>query len=178
MKKMFLGILAALVLAGCNPKEKKQTENATTEEQPQVEAFGEGSEAPDFTLKDPEGKDITLSSFHGQYLVLDFWGTWCKWCVKGIPDMKKYYEKYEGMFEMLSIDVGDSEETWLKAIESYGMNWKHAITDEESEQQLEELYGIEGFPTKIVIDPEGRILNITVGEDPAFYKYLDDLFSK
>ena len=92
--------------------------------------------------------------------------------------MKKYYEKYEGMFEMLSIDVGDSEETWLKAIESYGMNWKHAITDEESAQQLEELYGIEGFPTKIVIDPEGRILNITVGEDPAFYKYLDDLFSK
>lgn len=178
MKKIFLGILAALVLAGCNPKEKKQAENATADEQPKVEVATEGNEAPDFTLNDPDGVPFTLSSLHGQYVVLDFWGTWCKWCVKGIPDMKRYYEKYEGMFEMLSIDFHDDEDTWLKAIESYDMHWKHVITDEESAKQLEELYALEGFPTKIVIDPEGRILKITVGEDPAFYEYLDDLFSK
>ena len=109
--------------------------------------------------------------------MLDFWGTWCKWCVKGIPDMKAYYDKYEDMFEILSIDVGDSEATWLEAIDSYDMDWLHVITDEESAESLSELYSIEGFPTKIIVDPEGKIVNITVGEDPAFYKFIDDLFT-
>ena len=108
--------------------------------------------------------------------MLDFWGVWCKWCVKGIPDMKAYYEKYQGMFEILSIDFNDSEEKWLSAIDNYDMEWRHVITDEESAEELAEAYSIEGFPTKIVVDPEGKIIHITVGEDPAFYKFIDDLF--
>ena len=177
MKKLCLGFIACLLLASCNMKEGKQ-KNSTTDEDAKAEVAAEGREAPDFTLTDPEGKPITLSSLRGQYVVLDFWGTWCKWCIKGIPEMKAYYEKYEGMFEMLSIDIGDDEDTWLNAIKRYDMEWLHAITDEESAQELQELYAIEGFPTKIVVDPEGKIDHITVGEDPAFYKYLDDLLSQ
>ncbi|MBQ8968179.1 MAG: redoxin domain-containing protein [Bacteroidaceae bacterium] len=176
MKKIFIGILAGLLLSGCTQKEKAQetTQVPATEEQTEVAA--EGQMAPDFTLNDPEGKPLSLSSLRGKYVVLDFWGTWCKWCVKGIPDMRACYEKYEGKFEMLSIDFGDDEDTWLKAIDSYKMNWKHVITDEESAQELQTLYAIEGFPTKIIVNPEGKIDHITVGEDPAFYKYIDDLF--
>lgn len=178
MKKLFSIALVGLALASCAPKEKKQTETAPTGTTEKVlEVAAEGRLAPDFTLNDPTGKPLSLSDLRGQYVVLDFWGTWCKWCVKGIPDMKAYYDKYKGMFELLSIDVGDDEDTWLKAIEAYGMDWRHVITDEESAKELEEMYAIEGFPTKIVIDPEGKILHITVGEDPAFYEYLDDLFA-
>lgn len=166
-----LGILAVLMLAGCAPKEKNNERNTG-----EVETVSEGQMAPDFTLNDPDGKPISLSDFRGQYVVLDFWGVWCKWCVKGIPDMKAYYEKYQGMFEILCIDFNDSEEKWLRAIKNYKMEWKHAITDEESAAELEELYAIEGFPTKIVVDPEGKIIHVTVGEDPAFYKFIDDLF--
>ena len=79
---------------------------------------------------------------------------------------------------MVSIDFHDDEDTWLKAIDSFEMDWLHVITDEESAIQLQEDYSIEGFPTKIVIDPEGTIIHTTVGEDPAFYKYLDELFSE
>ena len=178
MKKLFAIALMGFALASCTPKENKQQ---TAGEEPDTTAtaavIAEGAEAPDFTLPDPEGKPLSLSDLRGKYVVLDFWGTWCKWCVKGIPDMKAYYDKYEDMFEILSIDVGDSEATWLEAIDSYDMDWLHVITDEESAESLSELYSIEGFPTKIIVDPEGKIVNITVGEDPAFYKFIDDLFT-
>ena len=173
-----LGILAILMLAGCNPKEKTQSAPNNESNTEETETAFEGQMAPDFTLNNPEGKPITLSSLRGQYVVLDFWGVWCKWCVKGIPDMKAYYEKYQGMFEILSIDFNDDEETWVKAIENYKMDWLHVCTDEESAEELAETYAIEGFPTKIVVDPDGKIIHITVGEAPAFYKFLDDLFGK
>ena len=49
-----------------------------------------GIEAPDFTLKDIEGNDLALSSLRGKYVILDFWGSWCGWCIKGMPKMKEY----------------------------------------------------------------------------------------
>ena len=177
MKKTLLAAMAVILMAGCNMNEKRQTE-ADVNDNDTTLVTNEGVEAPDFTLKTPDGSTLTLSSLRGQYVVLDFWGPWCKWCVKGIPDMKAYYKKYEGMFEMVSIDFHDDEDTWLKAIDSFEMDWLHVITDEESAIQLQEDYSIEGFPTKIVIDPEGTIIHTTVGEDPAFYKYLDELFSE
>lgn len=177
MRKMMSGILALLMLAGCNAKESKQQQGDTQPEK-KVEIAAEGKVAPDFTLNDNNGMPLTLSSLRGQYVVLDFWGTWCKWCVKGIPDMKTYYDKYNGKFEILSIDFNDSEETWQNAIEDYGMEWLHVITDEDSAPMLLELYAIEGYPTKMIIDPNGRIIHITVGEAPAFYEFLDDLFGK
>ena len=175
MKKIFWAIAAVLLLSGCTPKEKKNTSEAG-KEAAETEVAAEGKTAPDFTLNGPDGTPVSLSSLRGKFVVVDFWGTWCKWCVKGIPHMKAYYEKYEGKFEMLSIDFGDDEETWRKAIESYDMNWLHVITDKDSGEKLQELYAIEGFPTKIVVDPEGKIVHITVGEDPKFYEFLDDLF--
>ncbi len=164
-----------ILLASCTPKE--HTQNVANDgDTPETAVVTEGQEAPDFTLNDPDGNPISLSDLRGQYVILDFWGTWCKWCVKGIPSMRAYYEKYQGDFEILSIDFHDDEDTWLKAIDSYDMHWKHAITDEESGEELAALYAIEGFPTKIIVDPEGRIVNISIGEDPSFYAYLDDLF--
>lgn len=56
------------------------------------EAMKPGNPAPEFTLKDLDGKNFDLSSLRGKYVVLDFWGSWCGWCIKGIPEMKKAYE--------------------------------------------------------------------------------------
>ena len=53
------------------------------------QSIAEGQMAPDFTLKDLQGNDLSLSSLRGKYVVLDFWGSWCGWCIKGIPDMKE-----------------------------------------------------------------------------------------
>ena len=138
------------------------------------ENVSEGKPAPDFTLKDLQGKDLTLSSLRGKYVVLDFWGSWCGWCIKGIPEMKKYYAKYKGKMEILGIDCRDTEEKWKEAVEKHELPWLHVRND--GNPDVSTLYAIEGYPTKIVIDPEGNIAKIVVGEDPAFYEYLDELF--
>ena len=134
----------------------------------------EGAEAPDFTLKDLNGNDLALSSLRGKYVVLDFWGSWCGWCIKGIPDMKKYYEKYKGKMEILGIDCRDTEEKWKAAVEKHELPWLHVRNEGNPDVSL--LYAIQGYPTKIVIDPEGKIAKVVIGEDPAFYEYLDELF--
>lgn len=133
-----------------------------------------GKMAPDFTLKDIHGKDFSLSSLRGKYVVLDFWGSWCGWCIKGMPEMKKYYEKYKGKFEIVGVDCQDTEAKWKAAVEKHQLPWIHVKN--ETKDLTPEKYAVTGYPTKVLINPDGTINKIIVGEDPEFYKYLDSLF--
>lgn len=135
-----------------------------------------GIEAPDFTLNDINGKPLALSSLRGKYVILDFWGSWCGWCIKGFPEMKQYYTKYAGKFEILGIDCNDPEQKWKDAVKKYELPWLHVYNPRDS--QVLNNYGIMGFPTKIIVGPDGKIVKTIVGEDPAFYTLLDELFSK
>lgn len=135
-----------------------------------------GVEAPDFTLNDINGNPLSLSSLRGKYVVLDFWGSWCIWCIKGIPEMKNYYEKYKGKFEILGIDCNDTEDKWKAAVEKHAMPWLHVYNPSGSKVLAD--YAIQGFPTKIIVGPDGKIVKTVVGEDPAFYTFLDELFGE
>lgn len=148
--------------------DKKQKEAAKTVE--------DGKDAPDFTLKSIDGTDLSLSSLRGKYVILDFWGSWCGWCIKGFPDMKAYYEKYSDRLEILGIDCNDTEDKWKAAVEKHELKWKHVYNPKNSD--VTSKYAITGFPTKIVISPEGKIVKTVVGENPAFYNYLDELFKQ
>jgi len=141
-----------------------------------AEAVQPGNPAPNFTLKDINGNDFSLSSLKGKYVVLDFWGSWCGWCIKGIPEMKKTYEKYKGKIEFVGIDNGDTEEAWKEAVKEHGLPWVNVINS--TDPDVVALYGVRGFPTKFVIDPEGKVAKQVVGEDPEFYKYIDSLMEK
>lgn len=134
-----------------------------------------GNMAPDFTLNDINGKPLKLSDLRGKHVVLDFWGSWCGWCIKGFPEMKKYYEKYAGKFEILGIDCNDTEAKWKAAVEKNQLPWKHVYCPRDNRDLLT-MYAISGFPTKMIIDAEGKIVKTIVGEDPAFYTLLDELF--
>ena len=133
-----------------------------------------GVEAPDFTLKNLEGKPLSLKSLRGKYVILDFWGSWCVWCIRGIPQMKEYYQKYAGKFEILGIDCNDTDEKWRDAVKKHELPWLHVYNPRES--NVLEDYGIQGFPTKIIVGPDGKIVKTIVGEDPSFYTLLDELF--
>lgn len=133
-----------------------------------------GKEAPAFTLKDLEGKDFSLASLKGKYVLLDFWGSWCGWCIKGIPDMKKAYEKHKEKMEIVGIDCRDTEDKWKKAVEEHQLPWINVRNAGEPDVAI--LYAVGGYPTKILVNPEGKIEKVVVGEDPALYTYLDELF--
>lgn len=153
-------------------KVREERAKREAEEQAKLDAM-KGKPAKDFTLNDLNGNPLSLSSLRGKYVVLDFWGSWCGWCIKGIPDMKKYYEKYAGKFEILGIDCNDTEQAWKDAVAKYELPWKHVYNPRTSTVLTD--YAIQGFPTKIIIDPEGNLNKIIVGEDPAFYDYLDEI---
>ena len=134
-----------------------------------------GSAAPDFTLNDINGKPLALSSLRGKWVVLDFWGSWCVWCIKGMPKMKEYYAKYQDKLEILGVDCNDTVEKWKEAVAKHEIPWLHVYWDKEKGDNPLELYHVDGFPTKIILDPEGCIAKVVVGESPAFYDYLDEV---
>lgn len=172
------------VMAACmnKPKAAEATEIAAVEVAEATEATvatADASEmAPDFELPDLQGNLIKLSSLRGKYVIIDFWGSWCVWCIRGFPAMKDAYAKYKDNLEILGVDCQDSERKWHAAVEQYDLPWLQVRCPDNQLQELAEKYGIEGFPTKAVVSPEGKLLKVVVGEDPAFYTYLDELFAK
>ena len=134
-----------------------------------------GDMAPDFTLMDINGKPLSLSSLRGKWVVLDFWGSWCVWCIKGMPKMKEYYTKYQDKLEILGVDCNDTVEKWKEAVAKNELPWLHVYWDKDDENGDNplELYHVDSFPTKIIIDPEGKVAKVVVGETAGFYDYLD-----
>ena len=98
--------------------------------------------------------------------------------MRGIPKMKEYYNKYKGKFEILSIDCNDSQEKWKAGVKKYELPWLHVYQPAKGDVQTTDLYAIQGFPTKILIGPDGKIIKTYVGEDPSFYTFLDKTFGK
>ena len=156
-------------------------QKAIDEAQQQADAEAEAAKkqaagvvAPDFTLNDLNGKPLSLASLKGKYVLLDFWGTWCIWCVRGIPKMKEYYNKYKGKYEILSIDCNETQDKWKAGVKKYELPWLNVYCPNNA--TVLEDYGITGFPTKILIGPDGKIVKTFIGEDPAFYEFLDEQF--
>ncbi|MCC8062166.1 MAG: TlpA family protein disulfide reductase [Rikenellaceae bacterium] len=156
--------------------QKEMTDNMSAAEHAR-EAVKEGAAAPDFTLPRIDGKEFTLSSLYGQgkYTVLDFWGTWCGWCMKGMPAMKEAYAKYKEGVEFVGIDCGDKEEAWKQTVGRQQLPWINVRADGD---RTPVTFGIEAYPTKMILDPQGIILARFTGEDPAFYATLDSLVNK
>lgn len=168
--------LAITLFTACGNKAKPvaPAENAQNTKAAAVE--DEADMAPDFELPNLQGATTKLSSLRGKYVVIDFWGSWCVWCIRGIPQMKNYYTKYKDKMEILGVDCRDSEDKWRAAVDEYQLPWPQVYCDDANLRKLGSKYGVQGFPTKVLVDPNGKIVNTTVGEDPAFYTFLDGLF--
>ncbi len=178
MKKILLSIAIvalASVMVSCSKKSNSAIQTTVKDAVENHQAEPAKEAAPDFTLNDINGKPLTLSSLRGKPVILDFWGSWCVWCVRGVPKMKEYYDKYKDKFEILGIDCNEDMATWKKAVKELELPWLHVYCPEDA--PLLNDYGIQGFPTKIIIDKEGNVEKIVIGEDPEFYTFLDEMFS-
>ena len=138
------------------------------------ESIQPGKIAPDFTLPDLDGKQKSLSDFRGKYVVVDFWGTWCGWCIAGFPEMKTYYAKYSKQVEFVGVSSYDKEANWRKTVANHELPWVNLF--DNGDKDVVHTYGISGFPTKVVIDPEGKIVEVFEGEGKEFYEKMDSLF--
>lgn len=135
-----------------------------------------GAEAPVFSGTTFKKEPFNLQDLRGKYVVLDFWGSWCGPCMSGIPDMKKYQKKYINKVQFVSIACRDDSARWAKTITENNMDWIHIFNNGEGKNNLPKVYGIEGYPTKIIIGPDGKIVQSFLGETDEFYKKLDELF--
>ena len=135
------------------------------------EACTIGKEAKDFTLEDINGHQQTLSSLRGRYVLLDFWGSWCVNCIAAFPDMKAFYEHYRDKLEILGVAFHDTKDKWKAAVEKNKLPWKLVI-DTEGADSVAERYGIIAAPTYVLIDPEGKVVEWTIGSHESIEEYL------
>ena len=112
-----------------------------------------------------DGKNFDLASLKGKYVVIDFWGTWCGPCIAGMPKMKEYLDKYKSKMEILGVaSESDDGTRWKKFItDKPEYNWHHVLSRKDEDYILK--FSVAGFPTKIIVDPEGKIVGRFVGED-------------
>jgi peroxiredoxin len=119
-----------------------------------------GTMAPDFTVVQPDGSKISLSSFRGKYVMLDFWASWCVPCRAENPHTKKLYEKFHPYgLEVISFSLDADVNAWKKAIEKDGLVWHNASDLKMGKlSPVAQKYGIDGLPAVWIIDPKGKII--------------------
>jgi len=124
----------------------------------------------------PDGKTFDLKDLQGKYVIIDFWGTWCGACMQGMPAMREFRDKHIDQIELLGIANDRNRESWKKVIETSELNWYH-IFNGVGEKNFVQIFNVQGFPTKILISPEGVILNRTSGEEESYYDEIEKIIN-
>ena len=130
-----------------------------------------GKPAPDFSLRSYQGETISLSSLKGKYILVDFWGSWCGWCIEAIPEIQKYYDKYKEKMNFLTVACSDKESSWKSAIEKHKMQGFVNLIDDNG--KVASLYSLHAYPTMLLINPDGIIEAVGDGE---ITERIDKLF--
>lgn len=150
MKRAFIIIIASLLLfTACRTKESAGV------------GITQGKQAPDFTLKNIDGEDVSLSDYKGKVVVVNFFGVWCSWCIKEMPGFVKVFDEYKDKgVELLVVDNGDDRETVLSYLNENNFDIK-PVLDEKGE--VVNTYKINGYPSSFILDEKGIIKYVHKG---------------
>ncbi len=122
-----------------------------------------GKEAPVFTIPDAAGKMVSLSDFKGNYVLIDFWASWCGPCIELMPQLKKFVEKNKSRgMKVISVSLDENKEAWLQAVKKHQLNWTNVSELKGWNGQVSVQYNIQYIPLAILVDPEGKIAAVDV----------------
>lgn len=141
-------------------------------------AVKKGDPAPDIHLPDPEGKMISLQSFRGKYVLIDFWASWCEPCRQENPNIVKAYQEFKNKnFTILGISLDSNKGAWTGAIKADSLDWNQVSDLKGWDSEPAGAYGVEAIPANFLVDPEGRIIGMNL-RGPELESTLASLFKQ
>ncbi|MET0635326.1 MAG: TlpA disulfide reductase family protein [Chitinophagaceae bacterium] len=172
MKKLVVAFsLAGIVICSFTPAANKPGSNAPSTSDSTINI-----KAPDFQLKDIDGKNVSLKDYKGKVLVLDFWATWCMPCRESFPSVKMVVDKYANDPEVafLFIDTREKVDNYPELVKKFlaKTNYPfHVVYDEKGDDGKMDVtfkkYRMQGIPAQYFIDPNGIIRFSTLGFKPG-----------
>ena len=159
MLRKWLLLSLMVGLAGCS----RQSASPPPPKETPIPAGEIGSRLPDFTLHDLHGHAISSADFHGKVVLVDFWATWCQPCKQEMPGYQKLLDRHgpQGFVVVgLKFDTMTDTEDPLKFAKKIGVRYPLAVATDDLKQKFG---GIEGLPTTMLFDRDGRLRQKIVG---------------
>jgi thiol-disulfide isomerase/thioredoxin len=170
-------VFALTAAEGYKTVEADAQEMGVPSNQPPKLKFAANDMAPDFVLKTPDGKEVSLAGLKGKVVLLDFWATWCGPCKAAMPSIQKLHEKYERK-PVAILGVNTWEQGAANVAQKYMEKNKFTYGLLLKGDDLAKAYGLSGIPTLVLIGPDGKIIHIGVGFGPGEDEHLADLIDK
>lgn len=136
-----------------------------------IESTAIGHHAPDFEVTDINGNKVTLKSFKGKYVLIDFWASWCGPCRREAPNFVNIYNKYKTKgFTIFGVSLDKDEASWKKGIKEMKLSWNHTCDFKVWKSDLAKLYNVQSIPTCYLIDPNGIIVAKGIVGEKLYHK--------
>lgn len=126
-----------------------------------------GKQVPDFELPDINGHAVSLTSFRGKYLLVDFWASWCGPCRMENPNVVKVHNEFKGKnFAILGVSLDQQKDAWQEAVQSDGLDWTQVSDLKQWDSKAVATFQFNAIPFNLLIDPGGKVIATGLrGED-------------